>query len=346
MLLREALELWRGPPLAELAFEPFAQAEIARLEEQRLAALEARVEADLAAGRHAALVERAAAAAGRAPDARAACGPADARALPQRTPGRGAGGLSRGPPRPRRRGRHRARARAAAPARGRPRSGSVARSAGAGQRPAARARRRRGAAAGRPRRRAGAAARALGGGADRRGPSRHGVRSRGDREDAACGRAGRRGPARRRRGAVYLAGRGPPAAVLAALGELRGDDAPDARRPRRRRPGRRRGRRRRSARWRWPGCPCSCWSRGCEALDAVSAPTTRSLLGPLDAEAVRAVAAGSRRPRRVAARRRRRSAAPGSRAGEPVGAARGGAPRRGGGRAHGGRPCRAALDGG
>ena len=55
-LLREALELWRGPPLAGLEFEPFAQAEIARLEEQRLAALEARVEADLGAGRHAALV--------------------------------------------------------------------------------------------------------------------------------------------------------------------------------------------------------------------------------------------------------------------------------------------------
>ena len=49
VVLREALELWRGPPLAELEFEPFAPAEIARLEEQRLAALEARVEADLAA---------------------------------------------------------------------------------------------------------------------------------------------------------------------------------------------------------------------------------------------------------------------------------------------------------
>ena len=55
-ILREALALWRGPPLADLAFEPFAQPEIARLEEQRLGALEARVEADLAAGRHAALV--------------------------------------------------------------------------------------------------------------------------------------------------------------------------------------------------------------------------------------------------------------------------------------------------
>ena len=38
--LREALALWRGPPLADLAFEPFAQAEIARLEELRLAVLE------------------------------------------------------------------------------------------------------------------------------------------------------------------------------------------------------------------------------------------------------------------------------------------------------------------
>ena len=55
-LLHEALSLWRGPALAELADEPFAAAEIARLEEQRLTALEARVEADLAAGRHDELV--------------------------------------------------------------------------------------------------------------------------------------------------------------------------------------------------------------------------------------------------------------------------------------------------
>src|SRR3954471_8994485 len=54
--LREALELWRGPPLAELASAPFAPAEIARLEEQHLAALEVRVEADMAAGRHAELI--------------------------------------------------------------------------------------------------------------------------------------------------------------------------------------------------------------------------------------------------------------------------------------------------
>ena len=54
--LREALGLWRGPPLADFAYESFAQNEIARLEEQRLVALEDRVEADLALGRHAALV--------------------------------------------------------------------------------------------------------------------------------------------------------------------------------------------------------------------------------------------------------------------------------------------------
>jgi predicted ATPase/DNA-binding SARP family transcriptional activator len=56
VVLREALGLWHGPALADLEFEPFAAAEIARLEEQRLVALEARVEADLARGSHGALV--------------------------------------------------------------------------------------------------------------------------------------------------------------------------------------------------------------------------------------------------------------------------------------------------
>ncbi|HET8950384.1 MAG TPA: BTAD domain-containing putative transcriptional regulator [Solirubrobacteraceae bacterium] len=54
-ILREALSLWRGPPLAGIE-EPFAPAEVTRLEEQKLSALELRVEADLAAGRHAALI--------------------------------------------------------------------------------------------------------------------------------------------------------------------------------------------------------------------------------------------------------------------------------------------------
>ena len=53
---RQALELWRGPALADLSYEPFAQTEIARLEERRWAAFEARVEAELALGRHADLV--------------------------------------------------------------------------------------------------------------------------------------------------------------------------------------------------------------------------------------------------------------------------------------------------
>jgi YVTN family beta-propeller protein len=54
--LREAIGLWRGPPLADFAYESFAQNEIARLEELRLVALENRIESDLALGRHAALV--------------------------------------------------------------------------------------------------------------------------------------------------------------------------------------------------------------------------------------------------------------------------------------------------
>jgi predicted ATPase/DNA-binding SARP family transcriptional activator len=54
--LREALALWRGPPLADLAYEPFAQAAIGRLEELRLGAIEKRIDADLALGRHGELV--------------------------------------------------------------------------------------------------------------------------------------------------------------------------------------------------------------------------------------------------------------------------------------------------
>jgi DNA-binding SARP family transcriptional activator/streptogramin lyase len=54
--LGDALAMWRGPPLADFEHEPFAQGEAARLEEERLAALEDRIEADLASGRHAAVV--------------------------------------------------------------------------------------------------------------------------------------------------------------------------------------------------------------------------------------------------------------------------------------------------
>src|SRR4029079_12597746 len=54
--LRSALALWRGPPLGDLAYESFAQVPIRRLEELRLLALEQRIDADLALGRHAQLV--------------------------------------------------------------------------------------------------------------------------------------------------------------------------------------------------------------------------------------------------------------------------------------------------
>jgi len=55
-LLGDGLSLWRGRPLADLEFEPFARVEVERLEELRLAAVEERIEAALALGMHSALV--------------------------------------------------------------------------------------------------------------------------------------------------------------------------------------------------------------------------------------------------------------------------------------------------
>ncbi|MFG1947160.1 BTAD domain-containing putative transcriptional regulator [Nonomuraea sp. NPDC048826] len=55
-LLAEALELWRGPALADFADEEFARVAVARWEEQRLAALESRAEARLELGEHGDLV--------------------------------------------------------------------------------------------------------------------------------------------------------------------------------------------------------------------------------------------------------------------------------------------------
>ena len=49
---REALRLWRGAPLADVAGEPFAAPEIRRLQELRTAALEVAIDQDLDAGRH------------------------------------------------------------------------------------------------------------------------------------------------------------------------------------------------------------------------------------------------------------------------------------------------------
>jgi YVTN family beta-propeller protein len=54
-VLRQALGLWRGPVLADLADYAFTRPEAARLEDLRLAAVEDRIDADLALGRHQAL---------------------------------------------------------------------------------------------------------------------------------------------------------------------------------------------------------------------------------------------------------------------------------------------------
>ena len=50
-VLQDALALWRGAPFADFVYEPFAQHEIARLEELRLSAVEDRIDADLERGR-------------------------------------------------------------------------------------------------------------------------------------------------------------------------------------------------------------------------------------------------------------------------------------------------------
>jgi DNA-binding SARP family transcriptional activator/class 3 adenylate cyclase len=55
-VLEQALSLWRGRPLADLAYEAFAQGEIARLEDLRVAALEQLIDAKLALGRHAEVI--------------------------------------------------------------------------------------------------------------------------------------------------------------------------------------------------------------------------------------------------------------------------------------------------
>ncbi len=133
--LREALALWRGPPLSDLAAAPFAPAEIARLEEQRLEALELRVQADLDDRAPRRADRRARPAHARAPAARAPACAADARAVPQRAPGRRAGRLPAGARGARRRPRGRAgrgaRRAAACGARTRP----CARAAAAARRP-------------------------------------------------------------------------------------------------------------------------------------------------------------------------------------------------------------------
>ena len=91
--LEGALSLWRGPPLADLAYEPFAQREIARLDELRVAALEQLVEAKLALGAPCRAGGAAGGADRRASVPGAPAGAADAGPLPLGPPGRRAAGL-------------------------------------------------------------------------------------------------------------------------------------------------------------------------------------------------------------------------------------------------------------
>ena len=73
--LREALDLWRGPLLADLAGEPFVVAETARLEHLRLDGLETCFEAELARGRHAEIAAELADRGGSSIRCASACGP-------------------------------------------------------------------------------------------------------------------------------------------------------------------------------------------------------------------------------------------------------------------------------
>ena len=112
-LLSEALELWRGPALADLDEQDFARVEAPRLDELRVAAQEDLIEAELELGRHTALVGELEALVRDPPDARSISRAADARALPLWPPGRGARGLPGGAARARRRARPRPLTRAA-----------------------------------------------------------------------------------------------------------------------------------------------------------------------------------------------------------------------------------------
>ena len=110
--LREALALWRGTALSDLANEPFALArEARRLEELRVGVEEELIAAELASGRDSDVVAELEALRGGAPAARAAPGAAHARALPRGPAGGRARGLPGGAPRAPGRARARPRAR-------------------------------------------------------------------------------------------------------------------------------------------------------------------------------------------------------------------------------------------
>ncbi len=91
--LREALSLWRGRPYADLIDVPGLQDEIRRLEALRLLAVESRVDADLANGRHAAVIGQLEALATEFPLREGFRSRRMDRALSGRTAGRGASGI-------------------------------------------------------------------------------------------------------------------------------------------------------------------------------------------------------------------------------------------------------------
>ena len=345
-LLREALALWRGPPLADLAFEPFAQAEIARLEEQRLA--RARAARGGRPRRRAARRARRPSCGGWSPSTRRASGSPASSMLALYRSGRQAealeayrdararlvddAGVEPGPELQRlheRGARIRTRRSSSSP------PASCRASSTPRPRPPLVGRERR---AGRGCARTGSTARA------RRGPGRRAVRAGRDGQDAAGGRACGRGAPRRRGASCYAAGPGARPPVARRARGRAGDGSADPARDRRRRP----RRRRRAARSR----ACRARSRTVPALVLVSGTTQAAngaiALEPLDATAVRAIAtygpAGAGRPDRGAARGQRRRPAPRPRGRRPMGAPRGRAARRRGRRADRRRPRRAALD--
>ena len=147
----EALAVWRGPALADLPDETRRAAEAERLEELRLSALELRIDAELALGRHDAVVAELEALTAEQPYRERLPPAADARALPLRPPGGGARGLPRRPRRRSRGARPRARARAAGAGARDPAAGPEPRRAGSADpldAAAARCPRRRSSAAG------------------------------------------------------------------------------------------------------------------------------------------------------------------------------------------------------
>ena len=145
---REALALWHGDALADVADEPFAAAEIRRLDELRLRAAESAIDERPGGGPARRGDRRARGARGRRAAARAPARAAHARAVPLRPPVGRARGLPRRALGARRADRRRARGRAAAAAGRDPRPGPRARRArggrgGAGDRAAAAAARAR-----------------------------------------------------------------------------------------------------------------------------------------------------------------------------------------------------------